>query len=209
LKVGLKTEIIPAKDLDALTTALEILRSGGLVAFPTDTVYGLGALVSVPRSIEKLYEVKGRDAAKAIPILIGDPSELQQVAAEVSPTVRRLAARFWPGPLTLVVPRSRDLPEILSPLPTVGVRMPDHPAALAVMRHTGPLAVTSANLSGQPSASTAQEVISQLDGLIPLILDGGQTPGGVASTVVDCTKEKLEILRPGPVSLEELLSSLS
>jgi L-threonylcarbamoyladenylate synthase len=210
----LKTEIIPANDLDALTKAalsraLEILRSGGLVAFPTDTVYGLGALVSEPRSIENLYEVKGRDAAKAIPILIGDPSELTQVAAEVSPTVRRLAARFWPGPLTLVVPRRRDLPEILSPLPTVGVRMPDHPAALALIRHTGPLAVTSANLSRQLSASTAQEVLAQLEGRIPLILDGGRTPGGVASTVVDCTKEPLEILRPGPVSLEELLSSLS
>jgi L-threonylcarbamoyladenylate synthase len=203
------TEIIPAKDLDALTKALEILRSGGLVAFPTDTVYGLGALVSEPRSIENLYEVKGRDAAKAIPVLISDPSELPQIAAEVSPTVQRLAERFWPGPLTLVVPRRRDLAEILSPLPTVGVRMPDHPAALALIRHTGPLAVTSANLSGLPSASTAQEVLSQLDGLIPLILDGGRTPGGVASTVVDCTSENLEILRPGPVSLEELLSALS
>jgi L-threonylcarbamoyladenylate synthase len=205
----LKTEIIAANNPDALTKALEILRSGGLVAFPTDTVYGLGALVTEPRSIENLYEVKGRDAAKAIPVLIGNPSELPQVASEVSPTVRQLAARFWPGPLTLVVTSRRDLPEILSPLPTVGVRMPDHPDALALMRQTGPLAVTSANLSGQPSASTAQEVLSQLDGLIPLILDGGKTPGGLASTVVDCTSEKLEILRPGPVSLEELLSALS
>jgi L-threonylcarbamoyladenylate synthase len=198
------TEIIPSDDPEALSKALGILRSGGLVAFPTDTVYGLGALVSEARSIENLYAVKGRDAAKAIPVLIGDPSDLAQVAAEVSPTVQRLIARFWPGPLTLVVPRRRDLPEILSAFPTVGVRMPAHPAALALIRHTGPLAVTSANLSGQPSASTAQEVLSQLGGRIPLIIDGGRTPGGVASTVVDCTTDHLRILRSGPISLEQL-----
>lgn len=202
------TEVRPAGDPQAILEALEVLRLGGLVAFPTDTVYGLGALVSEPRSIRQLYAVKGRAGNKAIPILLSDPAELFQVAAEVTPWVARLAKRFWPGPLTLVVPRRPDLPEELSAQATVGVRMPDHPDALRLLQKTGPLAVTSANLSGQPSATTAQEVLDYLGGLIPLILDGGLTPGGISSTVVDCTTPDPVILRPGPISMEDLLSAL-
>jgi L-threonylcarbamoyladenylate synthase len=168
----------------------------------------LGALVSEPRSIRQLYAVKGREADKAIPILLSEPAELVAVAAEITPWAARLARRFWPGPLTLVVPRRPGLPEELSVHPTVGVRMPGHPDALRLLKQTGPLAVTSANLSGQPSASTAQEVLDYLGGLIPLILDGGRAPGGVSSTVVDCTTPEPVILRPGPVSMDELLSAL-
>ena len=204
----MNTRVLAVTDMGAIQTALDILQEGGLVAFPTDTVYGLGALVAEPRSIEQLYVVKGREAAKAIPILIGDLGELALVAWEISWTAHRLAERFWPGPLTLVVPRQASLPESLSSLPTVGVRMPDHPAALALLHKTGPLAVTSANLSGQPSACTAQEVLDQLGGQIPLILDGGRTPGGVSSTVVDCSGPELVILRQGPVSMAELQSAL-
>jgi L-threonylcarbamoyladenylate synthase len=193
----------------ALQSALDILHSGGLVAFPTDTVYGLGASISAPGGIEQLYDVKGREAGKAIPVLLSDPAELSLVAAEIGQRVQSLVKRFWPGPLTLVVPRRPELPDSLSPGPTVGVRMPDHAAALALLKRTGPLAVTSANLSEQPAADTAQAVLAQLGGRIPLILDGGRTPGGLASTVVDATGPELVILRPGPISLETLLTALA
>jgi L-threonylcarbamoyladenylate synthase len=179
------------------------------VAFPTDTVYGVGALVSDAQAIARLYEVKGRGSEKAIPILLSDPAELDQVAFEVGEMARRLAARFWPGPLTLVVPKRPSLPEALSAQPTVGVRMPDHSVALALMRQTGPLAVTSANISGAASSVTAEEVLAQLGGRIPLILDGGRTPGGISSTVVDCTGLEPRILRVGPISLQDILKSLS
>lgn len=202
----METQVLPANDPAALRWALELLQSGRLVAFPTDTVYGLAAALDDPQAIEQLFVVKGREAAKAIAVLVGSPAALAQVTGELAPLPRRLAERFWPGPLTLVAPQRPGLPANLSPTPTVGVRMPDHPAALALLNAAGPLAVTSANLSGQPSPVSAQEVLAQLGGRIPLILDGGQTPGGAPSTVVDCTGPQPVILRPGPLSLEQLLS---
>jgi L-threonylcarbamoyladenylate synthase len=201
----MQTQIVSARSAQALEQAAALLHAGGLVAFPTDTVYGLGAALFNVQAIEQLYIVKGRDAAKAIAVLVGDESALGQVAGVLSGVAARLARRFWPGPLTLVVAAHPSLPASLSPLPTVGVRMPDHPVALALLRHTGPLAVTSANLSGEPSATTAEEVYAQLKGRIPFILDGGQTPGGRPSTVVDCTGRELVILRQGPISLQLLL----
>ena len=200
----MKTILLPADDVRALPLALQTLKQGGVVAFPTDTVYGIGVTVFSSESIEKLFTAKGRDAAKAIPVLIGDPEQLAQVTASVSDAAYLLAQRFWPGPLTLVVSRHPALPGMLSPVPTVGVRMPNHPVALALLRQSGPLATTSANLSGSPDPSSAQDVLAQLDGRIDLILDGGTCPGGVPSTVVDCTSSDLRILRPGPLSLEEL-----
>jgi L-threonylcarbamoyladenylate synthase len=202
----IETHIISSHDPLALEQAERLLRDGRLVAFPTDTVYGLGAMLWDPHAIEQLYVVKGRDAAKAIAVLVGDETTLTQVAGVLSDLAARLAQRYWPGPLTLVVPAHPALPSNLSPLPTVGVRMPDHPVALSLLRRTGPLAVTSANLSGQPSARTAGEVYAQLSGRIPLILDGGSTPGGLPSTVVDCTGSELVIIRQGPISLEQLIS---
>ena len=205
----METQVLPSTDPQALRLALEALQGGGLVAFPTDTVYGLGALVQIPESIQALYTVKGREVAKAIPLLLGDPEEMRRVALAVSPMARRLAERFWPGPLTLVLPKHPSLPAELSSQATIGVRMPDHPVALALLRVTGPLAVTSANRSGEASAVTAQEVVEQLGGRIGLVLDGGQTPGGVSSTVVDCSGHAPVILRQGPISLEELQQALS
>ena len=201
----LETQVISSLDPQALQQAELLLRLGELVAFPTDTVYGLGALLADPSAIEQLYLVKGREAAKAIAVLLGDETALAQVAGALSDLAARLVGRFWPGPLTLVVPAHPALPANLSPLPTVGVRMPDHPVALALLRRTGPLAVTSANLSGLPSARTAGDVFAQLNGRIPLILDGGETPGGSPSTVVDCTGSEPVILRLGPITLEQLL----
>jgi L-threonylcarbamoyladenylate synthase len=204
-----ETKIISAADPDAIQLALDVLRGGGLVAFPTDTVYGVGALLDDAQAIAHLYEVKGRGSEKAIPILLSDPVELEQVASEVSDMDYRLASRFWPGPLTLVLLKQKGLPEELSAQPTIGVRMPDHPMALALLRRTGPLAVTSANISGAASPVTAQEVFAQLGGRIPLILDGGSTPGGVSSTVVDCTSGEPRILRLGPINLKQILRALS
>jgi len=122
---------------------------------------------------------------------------------------RILAARFWPGPLTLVVPKQPTLPEAISATATVAVRIPDHPVARALLRAAGPMAVTSANLSGQPSPVEAEEVLRQLNGRIPLVLDGGVTPGGVPSTLVDCLGAEPVLLREGPLTKEQILAALT
>ncbi len=201
-------KLLPANDSGSLQVALELLHQGKLVAFPTDTVYGLGADLHNPQAIQQLYEVKGREAAKAIAVLVGNVQVLNEITLNMNPLAQRLAQMFWPGPLTLVVPAHPSLPPELSPLPTVGVRMPDHSDAVALLNLTGPLAVTSANLSGAPSSVTAQEVMQQIGEHIPLILDGGKTPGGVSSTVVDCTQDEIKILRVGPISQQALETAL-
>jgi L-threonylcarbamoyladenylate synthase len=201
----MKTQILPAGELQA---ALKILQAGGLVAFPTDTVYGVGALAFDNAAIESIYTAKQRPIEKAIPVLIGDIHDLDKVAIHIPPMALTFARRFWPGPLTCVVPKRETLPPAISATSTVAIRIPDHPDARALLNAAGPMAVTSANISGQPSPSTAQQVYEQLNGRIPLILDGGRTPGGVASTLVDCTGNSPAILREGPVSLEDLLALL-
>jgi L-threonylcarbamoyladenylate synthase len=201
--------ILHAGVQDAISQALEVLNRGGLVAFPTDTVYGVGALAYDAAAVESIYTAKDRPVEKAIPVLIGGPEDLDKVAADIPPIAARLAARFWPGALTLVVPKHPDLPEVVSATPTVGVRVPDHPVARALLRAAGPMAVTSANLSGQANPRTAGEVGSQLNGRIPLILDGGETPGGVPSTVVNCLGTELVILREGPVTMKDIQFVLS
>jgi L-threonylcarbamoyladenylate synthase len=202
------TRILSTDDQNHLTAAVQVLQSGGLVAFPTDTVYGLGALVFDGPAVEAIYAAKARPVDKAIPVLLGDMEDIERVAAQLPPLARRLAARFWPGPLTLIVPKSPHLPRAVSTTGTVGVRVPDHEIARALLRLAGPLAVTSANISDQASPATAREVSVQLDGRIDLILDGGRTPGGLPSTVVDCTGATPVILRPGPISLDEILGAV-
>jgi len=203
------TELIDAGQNHALERALELLWQNEPVAFPTDTVYGVGALVFDSLGIQRLYEIKGRETDKAIPILVGDAADLERVTGGMNPLALRLAERFWPGPLTLVVPRHPQIPEDISPGPTVGVRMPDHPVALKLLRMAGPLATTSANRSGEASPRTAQDVLAQLGGRIRLVLDGGTTQGGTPSTVVDCLRAEPVILRPGPISLESLRAALT
>jgi L-threonylcarbamoyladenylate synthase len=204
----MRTEILPASAKETIPQALAVLKAGGLVAFPTDTVYGVGALAFDGNAIESIYIAKDRPTEKAIPILIGDLDELRSVGMNIPETARKLAARLWPGPLTILVPKRLDLPEAVSATATVGVRIPDHDAARALLRAAGPLAVTSANISGAQSPTTAEEVYKQLAGRIPLIIDGGRTPGGIPSTLVDCTTPELKILREGPITMAGLLSVL-
>jgi L-threonylcarbamoyladenylate synthase len=203
-----KTEILPAQEPGTFVQALAVLQGGGLVAFPTDTVYGVGALVFNGAAVGSIYTAKARPVEKAIPVLLGYQVDLAKVTLNVPDAAARLAARFWPGPLTLVVPKHPDLPDSVSITSTVGVRVPDHAVARELLLAAGPMAVTSANLSGQPNPSTAQEVLAQLGGRIALIIDGGKTPGGVPSTVVDCTGTEPRILRAGPILENEIRAVL-
>jgi L-threonylcarbamoyladenylate synthase len=200
----MQTLVLPASQPEAIKRALDLLRRGELVAFPTDTVYGLAADVHNPQAIERLFLAKERAASKAIAVLVGSAQALAQVTHHMPEAAQHLAAAFWPGPLTIVVERHPDLPQNISPLPTIGVRMPDHPVALALLNAAGPLAVTSANISNAANTASAQAVLEQLGGRISLLLDGGQTPGGTPSTVIDCTQPELKILRLGPISAEEI-----
>jgi L-threonylcarbamoyladenylate synthase len=203
------TRVIAGDDPRALDEAEQLLSKGKLVAFPTDTVYGLGANFNNLQAIDQLYVAKGRESTKAIAVLLGNQEQLRLITPDMGSIAQRLAESFWPGPLTLVVVRHAHLPANLSPNSTVGVRMPNHPVALSLLNRVGPLAVTSANISEKPNSHTAQEVLRQLNGRIPLILDGGRTPGGQPSTVVDCTGKEPVILRAGPISLDRLLTSLA
>jgi L-threonylcarbamoyladenylate synthase len=201
----LTTKVIETGAADALFAAGQVIRAGGLIAYPTDTVYGLAADFRNADAIEKIYAAKDRDSRKPVAILVGSSDQLELVMQELTPGAARLAARFWPGALTLIVPRRSDLPENLSPYMTIGVRMPNHPWALQLLRELGPLATTSANLSGQPDAVTAQDVLRYLDGRVDLVLDGGRCPGGVPSTVVDCTSTEPRILREGALTAKQIL----
>jgi L-threonylcarbamoyladenylate synthase len=202
------TRILPSNAPDALDAALRELRAGKLVVLPTDTVYGVGALAFDEQAVRSIYDAKGRSEEKAIPILLGDAADLQKVTATLPPMAQRLANRFWPGPLTLVVPKHPGLPSAVSATATVGVRVPDHPFARALLNASGPMAVTSANRSGEPSPCTAEEALQQLDGRVALIIDAGRTPGGIPSTVLDCTGAEPRVLRAGPLTIDEIRAVL-
>lgn len=202
----IRTKVIKAEDPMAVAAALEVLQADGIVAIPTDTVYGLAVRAFSSNAIDRLYQVKDRDISKAIPILLPTMESLTQVALKPIPAARRLAARFWPGPLTLVLFGHPNLPPNLSADRTIGVRVPDHPTALKLLSAAGPLAVTSANPSGLPPARTPSEMLQNMRDKIEMIIDDGETPGGLPSTVVNCTGSYPDILRHGPISEEEILS---
>lgn len=204
----MKTEIISFSSPRAISEALSILRSGGLVAFPTDTVYGLGCLAFDRKAVESIYIAKDRPVEKAIPVLVAEIMDTEKIVTEFPPIPRILALRFWPGPLTCILPKKPTLPEAVSATSTIGVRIPDEVTARVLLRNAGPMAVTSANISGQPSPSTAEEVFEQLNGRIPLIIDGGKTPGGLPSTVIDCLSDEFKILREGPISADDIQNYL-
>jgi L-threonylcarbamoyladenylate synthase len=188
-----KTRLLAADSPGAVEEAAAALARGELVAFPTDTVYGLSA---GHEHVRKLYGAKDRPKEKRIPVLLSDIGNLE-ASAIVTPIARALAQRFWPGPLTIVLVAPRR--------GTMAFRVPDHPLARRLIAASGGgLPVTSANRSGEPDARTAQEVLAQLDGRIALVLDGGTTPGGVSSTVIDCTTDQVKILRQGAITEAEI-----
>lgn len=182
------------------------LRRGGVIAYPTDTVYGLGALPDIPQAVERVYRIKGRPQGMALPLLLSDVSRIGDVAAVVPDVAWLLARAFLPGGLTLVLLKANSVPDIVTGGGrTVAVRVPAHPVPVALIEGVGkPVVGTSANLSGKPSALTAEEVRAQLGGNVDFIIDGGRAPGGVESTVVDCTMEPPTVLREGAISLERL-----
>jgi L-threonylcarbamoyladenylate synthase len=182
------------------------LQQGEVVAFPTDTVYGLGAHAFLPEAVQRLYVLKERPRDQAIPLLLPDAGALAAVGADIPPLAWQLADRFWPGALSLVLCRAPTVPDaVTAGGATVAVRVPDHRLARALCRELGaPLAATSANLHGQPAPVVADEVVAALGGRIPLVLDGGPCPGGVASTVLDLTLSPPRVLRQGPITAEDL-----
>lgn len=203
----MRTLLLPASSDENLRRASEVLRQGGLVAFPTDTVYGLGALAFNDAAVRSIYQAKGRPSDKALPVLLSSVADIDLVATSIGDSALRLARRFWPGPLTLVVPKNDRVPEAVAGA-TVGIRVPDHVTARVLLELAGPLAVSSANQSGSESPVTAAGALEQLEGRVEIILDGGASPGGIPSTVVDCTGDELVIVREGPLTLRELQAAL-
>jgi L-threonylcarbamoyladenylate synthase len=196
-------------DAAAITKAAEVIRAGGLVAFPTETVYGLGADGLSEAAVRRIFEAKGRPESKGLILHLCEPAQAREVA-EVSPEAERLMAAFWPGPLTLVLPALPVVPAVTTGGGnTVAVRMPDHPVALALIRAAGrPIAAPSANPSGAPPPRTATEVLAGLDGRFDLLLDAGSTPLGTPSTLLDLTQQPPRILRQGAVAAEEIQKAL-
>lgn len=186
--------------------AAEIIRSGGLVAFPTETVYGLGANALDPEASKRIYAAKGRPSDNPLIVHISRFEELLSIAKEVPPQAEKLADAFWPGPLTMIVWKNEKVPyETTGGMDTVAIRMPNHPVALALIDESGcMIAAPSANTSGKPSPTEAGHVALDLDGKIPMILDGGPVGIGIESTIIDLTEKVPMILRPGYITKEML-----
>ncbi len=205
-------KITPGQDLsEALHLPAEIIRKGGLVAFPTETVYGLGANAFDPEASARIYAAKGRPSDNPLIVHIAEVSQLSLVTDTVPAKALRLAEAFWPGPLTMILPRKETVPKTTTGgLDTVAVRLPSHPVARALIKESGCLiAAPSANLSGRPSPTTAAHVREDMDGRIDCIVDGGPVSIGLESTIVDLTEDQPMILRPGYITKEALLSVLS
>lgn len=201
-----RTTVLKASDPSALERAAAVLLEGGLVAYPTDTLYGLGADGLRPTAVERVFQVKGRVPEKGIPLLLGGIQDVDLVAEDIPEAAWKLAECFWPGGLTLVLRRRPVVPDIVTAAgPTVAVRVPDHPVPLALIKLiAAPLTGTSANRSGESSPTSAKEVEKSLGGLIDILLDGGPTHGGVESTVVDLSSGQPVVLRAGAVSVADL-----
>ncbi|MFK7801456.1 MAG: L-threonylcarbamoyladenylate synthase [Anaerolineae bacterium] len=185
-----------------ITTGASLLKAGSTVVFPTDTVYGVGAGAFSSTGIAKLYAAKIREAEKGIPVLLADLADLDQIAADVSQAAWDLAERYWPGALTLIIPKSSNLPANISPNHGIAVRIPDHDLCRDLIRQVGgAVAATSANISGQPAALSANDAFAQLDGRVDAIIDGGTVLGGVPSTIISLLEEQPKILRQGPIKI--------
>jgi L-threonylcarbamoyladenylate synthase len=205
-----ETIILPAEPDSsiAIEKAAGLLRTGQVVAFPTDTVYGVGALFSDEEAVERIYWAKGRPETKGIPILLASAADVAQVAVP-NEMAARLMEALWPGPLTLVLPKRDVVPEAVTREKTVAVRVPNHELVRALITATGaPLAVTSANCSGEPPTANPAMVFDMLGGRVAAIVDGGLAPGGIPSTIVDCTTDRPQILRPGPIPESVIVNAI-
>ncbi len=197
--------------LREMQLAANLIRQGEVIAFPTETVYGLGADATNTFAVRKIFEAKNRPQDNPIIVHVASIDQAQKCVTEFPPLAKRLAERFWPGPLTFVLPRSEYISsEVTKNLDTVAIRMPAHKVALLLIEQSGvPIAAPSANLSGKPSPTKAIHVIQDLNGRIPLVLDGGSTLVGVESTVISLVHDPPILLRPGGITLEELRSVIS
>jgi L-threonylcarbamoyladenylate synthase len=202
----MQTKLLDANQAGTIELAADLLRRGRLVAFPTDTVYGVGAHYARPEAIRRLYEVKKRPLEKGIPILLSEAAMISEVVHEIPEVAKELMQRFWPGPLTLVLHKRADLPEMISPNQGVAVRVPaDAIARRLIQEAGGVVAASSANLSGERPADSALLAMDALQGSVAAVVDGGIVPLGQSSTVLDCTVEPPVILRHGPIP-EQVLS---
>lgn len=206
----MQTLLLSANEPGAVRTAAEILKSGGLVGMPTETVYGLAANALDGKAAARIFAAKGRPMDNPLIVHISEFDQIRRLVREVPESARRLAERFWPGPMTLVLPKSDLIPdEVSAGLDTVGIRFPSHPVARALISASGlPLAAPSANVSGRPSPTTAAHVMHDLSGRIEAVLDGGPCGVGVESTVLTLAENPPRLLRPGGVTLEQLRSVL-
>lgn len=202
----MQTQLLRANDPEAIKTAARILQDGGLVGMPTETVYGLAANALNGKAVARIFAAKGRPMDNPLIVHISEFDQIYPLVQSVPEAAGRLAERFWPGPLTIILPKSGIIPdEVSAGLPTVAVRFPSHPVARALITAAGlPLAAPSANLSGSPSPTTAEHVMNDLSGKIEAVLDGGACGVGVESTVVTLAADPPRLLRPGGVTLEQL-----
>jgi L-threonylcarbamoyladenylate synthase len=198
---------IDANDPDPkkIREAAKIIKAGGIVAFPTETVYGIGAGIFNKEAINKIYKIKGRSRKKPLQILLDRPSKVKLLANKLSKKAKELMKKYWPGPMTLVLFRSRMVPSAaVAGQNTVGIRIPDHKVILELIKASGtPIAATSANRSGMRPPVTAGEVMSNLKDDVDLILDGGKTKLGIPSTVIDATKKSPKVLRGGSIHIKK------
>ncbi len=207
--IVLKTDPLLPDDA-SIAVAAEALRRGDLVIFPTETVYGLAASAFDPTAVERVFEAKGRKPDHPLPVQIPNAGMLDTVAEQIPTSARILGRHFWPGPLTLVLKRSRLVPDIVTAgSPNIGVRVPDHAAALKLIEMVGsPIVATSANVSGQDAPTTAEEAIDAVGKWAAVVLDSGHARIGVASTVLDITSGTPRVLRAGSIDIDQILAVL-
>jgi L-threonylcarbamoyladenylate synthase len=198
-------------EAERIDEAVALLRKSGVIAFPTETLYGLGADARDEAAIDKIFGIKGRDFGNPILVVIGDRSHLDAFAADIPGNARKLMDRFWPGPLTIVFRAAASVsPKLTAGSGKIGIRLTSHPIAMAISKRLGgPVTATSANLSGAPECSSAEEVLSQLEGKIGGVIDGGQTPGGKGSTIVDATVSPVKVLREGVIDAALIQDTLA
>jgi L-threonylcarbamoyladenylate synthase len=204
-------KINPEKpETDRIDEAVALLKKGGVIAFPTETFYGLGADALNEAAIEKIFGIKGRDFKNPILVVVGDRGQLDAFAADIPEVAQKLMDRFWPGPLTIVFRAAQSVsPKLTAGSEKIGIRLTSHPIAMEISKKLGgPLTATSANLSGAPECSSAAEALSQLQGRIDGVVDGGQTPGGKGSTIVDVTASPIKILREGVIAVSLIQDTL-